>query len=191
MNIPSTRKLIRPLVVALALAGVPAMTVASAATSTAATCASTTAGWGSGPRNLDQLGISSMTNVRAGSQTCFDRMVVDIRGTDSGYSVQYVSQVRNQGEGAVIPLRGGARLEIITARADDVDTGLPAFQPGNRREVVDVSGFPTFRQVAWGGSFEGYTTIGLGVRGRLPMRAFILDGPGPGSRLVVDVAHTW
>lgn len=30
-----------------------------------------------------------------------------------------------------------------------------------------------------------------GVRARLPFRVFVLDGPGSGSRLVVDVAHRW
>ncbi|HEY8820344.1 MAG TPA: hypothetical protein VIM49_00085 [Dermatophilaceae bacterium] len=54
-----------------------------------------------------------------------------------------------------------------------------------------MNGFSTFRQIASGGSFEGYTTIGLGVRARLPMRAFVLAGPGTGSRVVIDVAHHW
>jgi hypothetical protein len=57
--------------------------------------------------------------------------------------------------------------------------------------VTDISGYQTFRQVAYAGSFEGYTSIGLGVRARLPFRVFTLDGPGSGSRLVVDVAHFW
>jgi hypothetical protein len=56
---------------------------------------------------------------------------------------------------------------------------------------VNVAGYSTFRQVAFTGSFEGQTLIGLGVRARLPMRAFVLDGPGDGSRLVIDVAHRW
>jgi hypothetical protein len=57
--------------------------------------------------------------------------------------------------------------------------------------VTKVSGYHTFRQVAWAGSFEGYTTLGLGVRARLPFKVHTLDGPGSGSRLVVDVAHYW
>jgi hypothetical protein len=57
--------------------------------------------------------------------------------------------------------------------------------------MADVTGYQTFLQVAGAGSFEGQTTIGLGVRARLPFRAFILTGPGDGSRLVVDVAHLW
>lgn len=56
---------------------------------------------------------------------------------------------------------------------------------------MDVTGYRTFRQVAFTGSFEGQTLIGLGVRARLPMPAFVLDGPGDGSRLVIDVAHRW
>ena len=40
------------------------------------------------------------------------------------------------------------------------------------------------------GSFEGYTTIALGVRARLPHRVFTLyDASTNRSRLVIDVAH--
>ena len=52
-----------------------------------------------------------------------------------------------------------------------------------------MAGYSTLRAVEYGGSFEGYTTIGLGVRARLPMRVFTL--PGPGNGFVVDVAHHW
>ena len=55
--------------------------------------------------------------------------------------------------------------------------------------LVDVSGFKSFRQVAWAGSFEGYTTIGVGMRRGLPFRVLVLAGPGRHSRIVVDVAH--
>lgn len=57
--------------------------------------------------------------------------------------------------------------------------------------MVDVTGDDTLRQVAVAGSFEGRTTFGVGVRARLPMWVFVLDGPGTGSRLVIDVAHRW
>ena len=54
------------------------------------------------------------------------------------------------------------------------------------RAMPNVAGYPTFRQVAWGGSFEGYTTVGLGVRTRLPFRVFRST-----NHLVIDVAHHW
>jgi hypothetical protein len=91
-----------------------------------------------------------------------------------------------------VPLRGAARLDVvIKAPTNNINTGASTYNPANSRELANVAGFSTFRQIASGGSFEGLTTIGLGVRARLPMRAFILDGPGAGSRVVIDVAHHW
>jgi hypothetical protein len=58
-------------------------------------------------------------------------------------------------------------------------------------KLTNVAYYRTFRQDVLAGSFEGITTIGLGVRARLPFRVFVLAGPGSGSRLVVDVAHRW
>ena len=193
MNIHRPRTgLIRPLVLALALAGAPAVALASASTATATTCATTTAHWGSLTKAVNRLSPAPITNVRAGRHACFDRMVVDLRGKGAGYTVRYVSQVFTEGQGAVIPLRGGAKLDVlIKAPAYDINTGASTYNPANSRELVNVTGFSTFRQLAWGGSFEGYTTIGLGVRARLPMRVFVLDGPGTGSRVVIDVAHHW
>lgn len=67
-------------------------------------------------------------------------------------------------------------------------SGLMPAQPA---ELVNVSGWRTFRQAALGDSYGGTTTIGLGVRARLPFRVFTLAGPGEHSRLVIDVAHKW
>lgn len=195
-TIPRMPRLVRPLVIALAFAGAPAVALASApapaAASTATTCAATTAHWGSLTKSLNRMTPDPITNVRAGRHTCFDRMVVDVRGKGAGYTVRYVAQVLSQGKGAVVPLRGGAKLDVvITAPTYNINTGTSTYNPANPRELVNVTGFSTFRQIASGGSFEGYTTIGLGVRARLPMRVFIIDGPGTGSRVVIDVAHHW
>jgi hypothetical protein len=65
-------------------------------------------------------------------------------------------------------------------------SGNPTYTYPDRTELVDVTGYQTFRQVAWAGSFEGTTTVGLGVRARLPFRTYALA-----DRLVVDVAHFW
>jgi hypothetical protein len=91
----------------------------------------------------------------------------------------------------VIPTRGGARLQIAVHDPAYTATGKPTYSPSNPRELRDVSGYRTFRQVVWAGSFEGYSAVGLGVRARLPFRVFVLAGPGTDSRLVIDVAHRW
>jgi hypothetical protein len=151
--------------------------------------------WGSLPKDLSASSTGYLANVRAGRHKCFDRLVLDVTsdvaGDPAGYFVRYVDQVRADGSGQLIPIRGGARVAIVaTAPAYNVH-GESTYQPRNRSEIVNVKGWRTFRQVAWGGSFEGQTTVGLGVRARLPFRAFHLDGPANGSRIVVDVAHRW
>lgn len=143
--------------------------------------------WGSLPEAASPGSNALLTDVRVGGHACYDRLVLDMAGDVRGYSVRYVDQVRFDGSGQLVPLRGGAKLEVIarsgTAPVDSI------FLPNG--ELADVSGYKTFRHVAWAGSFEGQTTVGLGVRARLPFRVFILDGPGSGSRLVIDVAHRW
>lgn len=147
--------------------------------------------WGSLPKAAS-FGDSRATvhNIRAGRHACFDRLVIDLDGTFTGYQVRYVNAVRADGSGAVVPVAGGARLEIVVNAAAHDAAGRATYRPGAGTALVDVRGWSTFRQVAWAGSFEGRTTLALGVRARLPMRVFVLPGPD-GQRLVIDVAHRW
>lgn len=185
---PDFRLLVRPAILALALAGLPAVGVAASTTSaSAATCAVT---WGSLTKSATRTTTATLQDVRAGRHDCYDRLVLDLSGPAAGYVVQYVTTVHREGSGASVPLRGGARLQIV-AKAPAYDSHGATYRPADRSELADVDGFTTFRQVAWAGSYEGQTTVGLGVRARLPMRAFVLAGPGGGSRIVVDVAHHW
>jgi hypothetical protein len=144
-------------------------------------------GWGSLPENAPSFSNAEIVGVRAGRHACFDRFAVDIAGRGDGYFVRYVDEVRFDGSGNVVPLRGGAKLEVVVV--EPVVATDAAFPPNG--ELADVRDFSTLRHVAWAGSFEGQTTFGLGVRARLPFRVFTLDGPGTGSRIVVDVAHRW
>ncbi len=164
--------------------------VAPAAAGTAPYCGIT---WGSLPKEASARGRRHVTNVRAGQHACFDRLVLDVRG---GRARHVLGELRGPGADGRLRLRGAAarRREAveITAAVPAYDgAGRPTYRPANRAELVSVAGYPTFRQVAWAGSFEGMTTVGLGVRARLPYRVFTLAGPGTGSRLVIDVAHRW
>lgn len=148
--------------------------------------------WGSLAKSNQAMSAASVTNVRTGQHYCFDRLVIDLKGKAGGYNVRYVSKVVQDGSGLPIKLRGGAFLQVTAhSPSYDSDTGKATFTPANRSEVTNVSKYQTFRQLAWAGSFEGYTTLGLGVRARLPFKVFTLAGPGSGSRLVIDVAHYW
>lgn len=156
-----------------------ATTVAAAAVALAApgpadavTCSTP---WGSGAERVTSNGHSSLTGLRTGRHACFDRLVIDMSSSTVGWNVRYVSAVRDQGRGAVVPLRGGAFLQVDVQSAAMRTPAMP-----------DVAGYTTFRQVGWGGSFEGSSTVGLGLRGRLPFRVL-----RSGSDLVIDVAHRW
>ena len=152
--------------------------------------------WGSLLKQDPAMTQAPITNLRAGRHECFDRLVVDLGARPAGapsqhagYRVEYVSQVVEDGSGRPVPLAGGAFLSVVVhAPAHDL-AGRPTYRPADPAHAVNVSGFSTFRQVAFAGTFEGSTTIGLGVRARLPFRVFLLSGPGSGSRLVIDVAH--
>jgi hypothetical protein len=162
--------------------------VASGPASAAPYCGLT---WGSLAKSGQDTGTASVTNVRTGQHYCFDRLVVDLNGPAVAYNVQYVPRIGQEGSGAVIPVRGGARLHISIKAPSYDQNGNPTYTPVNTTELGNVAGYQTFRQVVSAGSFEGYTSLGLGVRARLPFRVLTLDGPGSGSRLVVDVAHYW
>jgi hypothetical protein len=168
---------------AVALA-VPAQAAARAATPS---CGVT---WGSlaksGPTDLPVTG-AAVGAVRAGRHDCYDRLVLDVRGATSmgTWRASYVSAVTEDASGRTVALRGGAFLQISVGATEGYRSSS---------ELVPVTGFTTFRQVAPAGSFEGVTSIGLGVRARLPFRVLTMTGiPGSaaGVRVVVDVAHAW
>ena len=147
--------------------------------------------WGSLAKSAPAFSGAPLVNIRSGRHACFDRLVLDVAGKARGYDVRYVDAFHQDGSGTLVPARGGAKLRVV-ARVPAYDgAGRATYDPVNDREVVNVTGYTTFRQVVWLNSFEGQSTVGLGVRARLPFRVFLLDGPGGGSRMVVDVAHRW
>lgn len=180
-SLPPRRR--RRAVAALAaVAGAAALLVAPAASTgapaSAATCSVT---WGSLAKSAGTTLPGRITAVRAGRHTCYDRLVIDMTGRAAGFDVRYVTTVRTEGGGVPVPVAGGARLAVVAKRGA---TSVPS--------MPSVAGFSTFRQVRWAGSFEGYTTVALGVRARLPFRVGTLyDATTHSSRLVVDVAHHW
>jgi len=185
-----TRSPLRLLVATIATA-LGVVLLAPAGPAAAAYCGIT---WGSLAKSgTHDASDDTLQNVRAGRHACFDRLVVDLAHAPAftAYSVHY-GTAYEQGSGAPIALRGTDMEIVLQSAAYDADGAT--FSPARRSEVVDVTGFRTFRQVAWGGSFEGSTTLGLGVRARLPFRVTVLAGaPGyaDGARVVVDVAHAW
>jgi len=176
-------------ITALAVSGAAVSGAAASATATISTSTASTAPfcgitWGSLAKATSPalLWSGRLESRRAGQHACYDRVVFDIgRGAGSlGYSVRYVSAVTSPGSGLPVAVSGGARIQV-TINAPSTLSASTTSYPGWR----------TFRQLRSVGSFEGYTDYGLGVRARLPMRAFVLTDSDGGRRFVVDVAHAW
>ena len=165
----------------LGLGGVAASSPASAAPYCGIT-------WGSLPEADRTTSTATVQDIRSGRHTCYDRLVIDLAGKVKGYDVRYGTVAGPSG--TPVSLRGtDLAIEVLAPAYDSA--GKATYTPAKRSEAVAVDGYRTLRQVAWVASFEGQSTIGLGVRARLPFRVLVVDGPGSGSRLVVDVAHAW
>ena len=148
--------------------------------------------WGSLAKSASRAGDPTITNARAGQHGCFDRLVIDFRGKGANATVRYVSQVLDQGRGAPIPPAAAPRSRSWSGVGRSTSKRVPSpitsatpaswsTRPASAPSVRSRGAAP----------FEGYTTFALGVRARLPFQVFTLDGPGSGSRLVIDVAHLW
>jgi hypothetical protein len=148
--------------------------------------------WGSLPKANDVLYSAALVDARTGQHACYDRVVFEFNNTAAGYRVNYADQVYSEGKGQPLSPAGGARLSVVLfENVYDVDTGIVTYPHSVGDHVANVSGYRTLRDLVYGGTFEGNTTMGLGVRARLPFRVFTLAGPGAHTRIVIDVAHQW
>lgn len=154
--------------------------------------------WGSLAKSVSPGTAATVSGARVGRHDCYDRLVIDLAGRPAGgYDVRYIDPpFRADGSGDALFVAGGAVLQVVV-RAPAYDANGRSTVPWGATAVVvrpdqfDAGGFRTFEDLVYGGSFEGQSSFGLGVRARLPFRVFQLDGPGNGTRLVVDVAHRW
>ncbi len=154
---------------------------AQAATTAPAACSTH---WGTGPRHKDQMVQTRVRDVRAGKHTCFDRLVIDLgAGRAPGYNIHYVRAFHADGSGKLVPTSGKAKLLVIVKAP-----AANSFDASNRH-LVSVTGFASFRQIAGLGSFEGITSIGIGLKAKTPFRVLEYKNAAHKFVLVVDVAH--
>src|SRR4051812_46794404 len=146
-----TRFPLRTVVASIATA-LGVVLLAPAGPASAASCGIT---WGSLAKSgTHDATVDTLRNVRAGEQACFDRLVIDLARAPkfTAYSVRY-GTAHQQGSGKALSLRGTDMEIVLQSPAYDTN-GRPTYLPAKPSEVVNVTGFRTFRQVAWGGSVE-------------------------------------
>ena len=157
--------------------------------------------WGTDPKDAAPMNPEDFYLVRVGQHDCFDRVVLDVNGTIDGpeavgYSVAYVSgEVQADGSRDVVPTAGAAALQVIV-RAPAHGYGTSGHQPWRPPAQTgddfftpeQLRGWASFREISFAGSFEGQSTIVVGVEAKLPFRVGSHDHEGH-SHVYVDVAH--
>lgn len=125
----------------------------------------------------------TLTDVRAGGHTGFDRVVFEFRGAVPTHRVGYVDQLVQDGSGRPVAVAGAADLEVVFQGANaHRQDGSPTISP--RRFST---GLPAVKEVAQIGDFEAVVTYGIGVDRKRPLKVSTLSNP---SRLVIDVSTT-
>ena len=153
-------------------------------------------GWGTGAQLRASSTSAPLYLVRAARQECSDRVVFHLNGPEPvGYSVRYVALVSEDGSGRPVPVAGGAALQVVInapALGQDshgyVDKVL-AEPRADFYSPAQLAGWSSLREIRYAGSFEGQTTIAVGVRARVPFHVFtVVDSSGDYRSLVLDIA---
>jgi hypothetical protein len=183
---PTTARSVAVSVAAAAAAPAPATAVARCATA-----------WGTGAKSTGtRMSAAELYHVRAGRHTCFDRLVFDVNGTAAvDATVRYVPRVLSDPAGRPVAVSGSAALQVVV-RAPYLGAGSSGHQPYRRVPSVgarlvptaELTGLAVVRDVRFAGTFEGVTTVAVGVSKRLPVRVFVTGAQGV-RHVVVDVAR--
>jgi hypothetical protein len=127
--------------------------------------------------------LPALTAIRTGQHPGFDRVVLDLSGSPTPtVTNRWVDELTADGSGEVVWLTGEHFVEVVSSPAaahDDAGNltyaGPDKFRTRNLRNVMAV---------ALIGDFEGYLSIGLGLRTQTWVRTSTLTSP---ARVVIDV----
>lgn len=166
---------------------VPAGDLASRCTMTAA--------WNTAPDDGGfALSPAELTDVRVGRHACYDRVVFDVDGSDPvGFTASYVPVVHADGSGQEVPVEGAAALQVVI-RAPYLGTHDPQAWDDMPRVGDDLvaasqlSGWNALRDVVFAGTFEGQSTLAVGIQDKRAFRVWSLESADR-QRVILDIAH--
>lgn len=170
------RRTILRTVIALLLTATAGLVTSAQADAATTRCHPT---WGSLPRAVEGAPQAevTVTGVRVGRHTCYERVVVDVAGKVTEWSASYPA--------------GPHRTELMVNLAWRPAVDQYPFVPGSYYQFQPtVRGFSAITGVTSTNDTHLHALY-IGTRAQLPYRVFVLDGPGAGSRLVVDIAKHW
>lgn len=129
--------------------------------------------------------LSQLVGIRTSQHSTYDRIVLDMSGKKpTSLSHLWDDELRADGSGAVVWLTGE---EFITVRAfpaaahndsgNSTYTGSRKFRTRNLQNVMAL---------AITGDFEGYLSVGLGLRHKTWVKRYVLSSP---PRVVIDIGN--
>jgi hypothetical protein len=174
-------------------------TPTSTSSATAAGSCTETQAWNTADvSTAPQMTESALYLVEVGQHDCYDRVVFDVNGpAEVGIDVKYVPLVLADASGQPLPVAGSAVLQVVI-RAPALGSDNSGHAPGKvlaqtgdyLHTEAELANWNSLRAVRFAGSFEGLCTFAVGVRDRLPFRAFtLLNTTNQMRQVVVDVAH--
>ncbi|WP_157544763.1 AMIN-like domain-containing (lipo)protein [Microtetraspora fusca] len=125
----------------------------------------------------------TVTGVRFARHAGFDRVVIDLAGPTTGYSVGWTDALTYDASGEPVGLTGGAYLQVRLTPAAAHDSAGNATWKGPRKVAANL---PNVRHIVNNGDFEGVVSVGLVLARKAGFRVLAQSGP---SRIVIDVAH--
>jgi hypothetical protein len=138
-----------------------------------------------GPAQAAGPGMPTVTTIRTGLNTGFDRVVLDLSsGTAPSVSYQLVDELTADASGEIVWLTGEFFINVAVTPAAAHDENGNVTYPGPSK--FRTRNLHNVMAVAVTGDFEGQVSIGLGVRSRTAVNVFTLTAP---NRVVIDVAH--
>lgn len=168
---------------------------------TPSSCVKETGQWDTNSETNGRYSTDPLYNVRIGRHGCYDRVTFDVNGSGPvGYDVRYVPELTEDGSGRPVPVTGNAVLQVIIhAPAQGSQADESGHQPG---KVFAPSGtylygpggledWDSVQSVSSAGSFEGQTTLGIGVRSQQPFAVSSYPDPNNNriTHITVDIAQ--
>jgi hypothetical protein len=150
----------------------------------------------------DGMSLSALYLTRVGQHACYDRVVFDINGPRHaelpeavGFTARYVPVVTADPSGEPVPVAGHAVLEV-TIKAPIYGTDDQGHQPWRPAPKVGqsliapvtITDLGSVTAVAFADSFEGQTTLAVGVRDRRPFRVWVSSDQGY-QHVILDIAR--
>ena len=163
----------------------PAPTTPPPTTTPAPTTAPAGPAWPTSPRTTNGTG-GLLVAIRAARHQQFDRVVFQFTQGLPPTTVTYVPYLLEDPRGGLLPLRGGAFLQVTFQHASTLDQRtVPPRQTYTGPRLLTPN-LPSLVQLRLAGDFEAVLSFGLGLNHRAGFRVLTLRDPW---RVVVDVSH--